>query len=214
MQHKTIYCLSGLGADERVFAGLNFKQNIVVHIAWVQPLRTDSLEDYAVRLASQITEPIPILVGVSFGGMLAIEIAKHIAVEKLILLSTAKLHTELPLYYRWAGRLGVHRLLPTAALKHANVFSYWLFGIHSTEHKALLKSILQDTDSYFLRWAISAIAHWQNTALPNNYIHLHGSADKIIPLRFVRPTHVIDDGGHLMVVANGVAVSDVVEGCL
>ena len=83
---KKLFLFSGLGADKRVFDFLDFGKHLLHHIEWVKPLPDDTLPSYARRLLPQITEENPTLVGVSFGGMIALEISKLIRVQKVILI--------------------------------------------------------------------------------------------------------------------------------
>src|SRR6185312_11284822 len=94
---KHIYVISGFGADERVFSKLDFGDNDVHFIQWQVPEKDETLASYAERLAKEIVYPNPILIGLSFGGMMAIEIAKLIPIEKVILISSIRDRYELPL---------------------------------------------------------------------------------------------------------------------
>ena len=49
----------------------------------------------------------------------------------------------------------------------------------------------------FLRWGCRAILSWRPTPVTAQVFHLHGSADRLIPLSRVRPTTVIHGAGHL-----------------
>ena len=73
----------------------------------------NNLEHYGTRLLDQVTTAKPILIGLSFGGLMAVEVAKQIDVEKTILIASAKTKNEVPFYYRFAGHLGLHKLLPS-----------------------------------------------------------------------------------------------------
>src|SRR5688572_20594857 len=95
-----VYLLSGLGADKRVFDWLDFSGNNVTHVIWLEPVSNESLEQYARRLLNQITATQPVLVGVSFGGIMAIEIAKLIETKKIVLISSARTRSDLPFYYK------------------------------------------------------------------------------------------------------------------
>ena len=79
---KPIYFISGLGADERIFQWLRYDGYRPIHIHWLPPERRESVEHYAHRLAQDIKDKRPIIVGLSFGGIVAIEIAKQIDVRK------------------------------------------------------------------------------------------------------------------------------------
>ena len=87
---KTIYCISGLGADERAFSKLKIDGYSLRVIPWLMPEPGETIQHYATRMRAIIDDPEPILMGLSFGGMLCAEIAKQIPVQKLILISSVK----------------------------------------------------------------------------------------------------------------------------
>jgi pimeloyl-ACP methyl ester carboxylesterase len=193
-----IYIFSGLGADERVFQKLDFTGLTITFIHWTIPQERETIEDYATRLLSQIKTTKPTLVGLSFGGIMAVEVAKQIDTEKVILIASAKTKTEIPFYYRLAGQLKIHRLLPTTLLKKSNFISNWFFGVSSSFDKKLLKSILKETDTTFLTWAIDKIVGWTNQTELENLKHIHGTADRILPIRFINCDFKVNNGGHFM----------------
>jgi len=135
------YLLSGLGADGTVFQYLDFEGVEVEYMEWLSPLPKETLPAYAKRMTQKITTPHPILVGLSFGGMVAMEIAKQIPVKKVILISSAKERKELPWFYRFSAKLKLQKILPYTLIKRTNGFTYWLFGATSAHEKALLKEI-------------------------------------------------------------------------
>ena len=107
---KNVYIFSGLGADERIFQRLDLSGFSTIFIKWEVPFKNETIENYASRLIRQITEPRPILLGLSFGGLISVEIAKQIETEKVILIASAQTREEIPLYYRLAGKLKLHKL--------------------------------------------------------------------------------------------------------
>jgi pimeloyl-ACP methyl ester carboxylesterase len=195
---KQIYLLSGLGADHRVLQDLDFTGYQTTFVKWIQPLKNEVIEGYATRLTEQIKTEKPIIIGLSFGGMMAVEIGKLIETEKIILIASAKTKLEIPFYYRFAGSLGLYKLLPSNILKQPNFISNWFFGTESKKDKDLLANILRDTDSIFLKWAIDKIANWQNVIIPPNLKHIHGTSDRILPYKFVSSDVTILNGGHFM----------------
>ena len=208
---KQIYIISGLGADERVFQNLDFSAFSVNHIHWLPVEASETIEQYASRLHRQIKIPNPIIIGLSFGGMMAIEVAKQIRTEKVILISSAKTKDEIPLMYQLIGRLRLHRIVPTRILKSSNFITNWLFGVRSTENKQLLKQILNDTNPDFLKWAIHQIVSWKNTSVPGNCIHIHGTKDHILPIRCVNPDISVKNGGHLMILDVATEISQILH---
>ena len=205
---KTVYVFSGLGADERVFHKIDFSRYDVHFIKWITPQKKESIESYALRLTAQITVTHPVLIGLSFGGMMAVEVAKHIDTEKIIIISSAKSKNEIPFYFRLAGKIGLSTIIPSKALININVFTNWFFSNRRVEDKKMLSAILHETDPVFLKWAINAIANWQNTTIHQNLHHIHGDADRILPFKFITCHETIKGGAHLMILNRSAEVNE------
>ena len=84
--NKELYIFSGLGADERVFQLLDFSGFSTTFIKWTPPIENETIENYAERILKQINTTKPTLIGLSFGGIIAIEVAKLIDTEKVIVI--------------------------------------------------------------------------------------------------------------------------------
>lgn len=208
---KQLYLFSGLGADQRVFQFLDLDGFDVTYIKWEQPSARESMEDYALRLTTQITGEKPVLIGLSFGGMMAMEVAKHIATEKIILISSAKIGREIPPYFRMAGKLRLSSIASSGRFKKPNKLAYRVMGAHTESEKILMNSILSETDPVFYKWAIEKIVRWRNTTLHNNVIHIHGKKDRLLPHRFVKADISLESGTHLMTVQNAKEISEIIR---
>ena len=211
---KDIYIFSGLGADERAFKRLDFSGFKPHFIEWETPEKDEPLEIYAQRLISQIPDKHPLLMGLSFGGIMAIEVAKQIEAKNIILIASAKTKKELPFYYKWPGMIGLHKLMPSKLLMQSNFLTNWLFSTTSEADKKLLKEILEDTDPIFFNWALDKIIHWDNLEPPKEYVHIHGSADRIFPIQFVCCDIEVKDGGHFMTMNKAEEVTSILKGIL
>lgn len=209
---KDLFLLSGLGADQRVFDFLDFGNHNVHHIAWISPLKNETLKEYAARLTQQITSTHPVLIGVSFGGMVAMEIGKIIETEKIILISSARTKRDIPLNFKLTGKLRLHRTVPPSFMKTTNPITSWLFGAQTKIEKELLSAILRDTDDQFLNWAIDKIVGWDNVDALKNVTQIHGTSDKILPLKEAK--FVIKGGEHLMIVNRADEVSQAIKEAL
>lgn len=207
---KTLYLFSGLGADYRAFKNVELPGYNLVYIQWIPPQKKEPMAAYAQRLRAQITTQHPILIGLSFGGMMAMEVAKIVQPEKVILISSAKTAQELDAAHSFFLKSGLYKLLPGSFITRPNFMVYRLFGAHTAADKALLAAILEDTDPRFFRWAMGKMAHWDNTTVPPDLIHIHGNADKVIPFRNVQADYVIDGGGHLMVFNRAAEISRII----
>lgn len=211
---KHIYLFSGLGADERVFQKLDFSKYEVTFVEWNQPLKNEEIENYVMRIIPQIKQSNPILIGLSFGGMIAVEVAKKISTEKVILIASAKNRKEIPFYFRWLGCMRIDLLIPVSLLKKSNFLSNWFFGIESNTDKLLLKQILSETDSIFLKWAIAKIVRWKNEMAIKNLIHIHGTTDRFLPIYFVQCDQKIIGGGHFMTLNKSEEMNKLLANCL
>lgn len=207
---ETIYVFSGLGADERVFQKLKFEGYNYVFIKWILPYKDETIQNYSLRLINQIKTPKPILIGLSFGGIIAIEVSKIIETTKIILLSSVKTKYEIPLYYRLLGKLGFHKIIPTSFLKSSNFITNWFFGVNSEFDKQLLKQILMETNPVFLNWAIEKIIMWSNILVFDNIYHIHGNKDHILPNCFLKADAIINDGGHFMVLNKSLLINKII----
>ncbi|WP_205503980.1 alpha/beta fold hydrolase [Rufibacter psychrotolerans] len=209
MTPPPLFLLSGLGADERLFQFLQLQHPNPVVIQWIAPLPNESLGAYAGRLLAQlgpIAEP-PVLVGLSFGGMVAQELARRIPVRRVILLSSLANTGDLPWYYRAGGFLRLQHLVPFQLAKRWTAPTAWLFGAQTPAEKKILAAIVRDTDPAFLRWALTAILRWRHTAPVPNRVIIHGDRDKILPVPHQAGVHVVQGGEHLMVMSRAAEVS-------
>lgn len=195
-----IYIFSGLGVDQRVFDKIDFGNLDVEFIDWIEPLKSETLENYAKRISLSLNQTDPILIGLSFGGMIAVEISKILESKKIILIASAKTRNELPKIYQLAGRLKLNKLIPNSLFKKQNFITNWFFGLETIAEKQLLKRILKDTNPNFLSWAINEILNWKNEVSPKNSVHIHGNKDRIIPIQNLKADFIIENGGHFMTV--------------
>lgn len=161
------------------------------------------------RLRDQIKEPSPILIGLSFGGMVAIELCKQMEVKQLILISTVKSRRELPVYYRLAGLLRLNRLAPTFFFRKSSFITNWFFGAESEEDKRMLKEIMKSASPKYVRWAVNQVLNWKNEKVPGHYFHIHGTNDRILPMRNIHVNMPVKNGGHFMVLNRAKEISSI-----
>lgn len=209
-QQPVIYLFSGLGADYRAFQNLKLPGYRLVYIKWIKPEKSESMAHYAGRIKSQIVTPDPIVIGLSFGGMIAVELAKQMTIKKMVLISSAKNREDLAggnsLFFRWK----LYKVIPGSFLQQSNFIVNNMFGATTSDDKKILSEILEDSDPAFFRWAMDNIVHWDNEIVPPHLIHIHGTADKIIPYAAVKADYSIEGGGHLMVLNRADTISKII----
>lgn len=207
---KSFYCISGLGADQRVFTKLSIPGVTLKPIPWPDHDKYDDMACYAQKIAATIPEEKPSIIGVSFGGMLAVEVAKQIPTGKIFLISSVKTRSELPPFSGFLQWLGKSGIVPVGLLKNFHKQIFKQFGVSSEDGKELLGKILDDTDSSFVKWAMKALLNWHNEIVPGNVYHIHGDNDQIIPPALVKPDHWVEGGTHFMVYERADEISKVI----
>jgi pimeloyl-ACP methyl ester carboxylesterase len=200
MSPVPVYCISGLGADARVFEHLSLPGYTLIHLPWITPLRGEALGAYAARMAAPIKHPSPVVMGLSFGGVMAIEIARLLPVRRLWLLSTVKQRSEMPGYMRFGKYLPLHKLfLPLNPQRWLGPLENRNLGVETPEERAMVADYRKSVDVHYLRWAIDALINWDMPSAPGNTLHIHGGADRIFPVALARPDFVVAGAGHFMV---------------
>lgn len=125
--------IGGLGADERVFKFLKLNCDFEI-IKWINPEPKEELESYVNRLLKQINQDEEFgILGVSFGGIVAIEISKIIKPKKLILISSVESSSQLPKSYVSIGKTRILNLIPNSLIKPPKQIMGFLFGAQNLE---------------------------------------------------------------------------------
>jgi pimeloyl-ACP methyl ester carboxylesterase len=204
-----LYVLPGIGADERLFAAQRAVRD-VRPIPWIAPAHSrEPLACYAARLARQLDVDEPFdLGGASFGGMIALELARHRTPQRVFLFGSARSPRAVGLLLRALRWLPP--VIPPRPLQP--LVARW-FGATSPEHVRLFVDMLAATPPAFVRWASNAVFSWDGAGeLPMPVHHVHGERDRLIPVRRVHPDCVIAGAGHLLNLTHGDAVNDFIAG--
>lgn len=211
-----VYFISGLGADKRAFERLKLPDRFVVHyLDWIKPTKNETLNSYAKRLAASIDTSQPFaIVGLSMGGMMASAMTQFLQPYKTILISSVGCNAEFPPLLKLAKKTRVYKLIPAFILRHPNAVAYWLFGARTKNEKALMHYLISTSDPQFVKWAMGAILNWKDEVRPQSLYHIHGSSDKILPVKYTRPNVVVEKGSHFMVWTKAGQVSKLIEQAL
>lgn len=200
MEPQPVYCISGLGADARVFEHLDLPGYTLIHLPWLTPERGESIGHYADRMAGSVGHSKPVLMGLSFGGVMVIEMARLLPVRRLWLLSTVKQRSEMPGYMRFGKYLPLHKLALLAnPHRWMGPLENYNLGVEMPEELAMVADYRRCVDPVYLRWAINALINWEAPQPPGNTLHIHGGSDRIFPVRLARPNFVVEGAGHFMV---------------
>ncbi len=195
-----LYLISGLATDARVFKYIKVPEGFnLFYLDLINPKKDEHLPSYAIRLAEKINSEEPfILIGFSFGGMLAIEIAKKLRAAAIVLISSISSSGQLPMYYRVGAAFALHKFIPISWVKTCTRIKR-SYEYRNSSDKNTLVQLAEETDPSLLRWSFEAILNWENEKTPWNTWHIHGSRDEILPVKFTRPTHIIRNAKHLLI---------------
>lgn len=197
---RKIFLISGLGADTRLYNNIDLHEHEVVPVDWIEPHITDTLSTYAQKIIFQYNIQLgSIVIGTSLGGMLAIEIAKQLPINKVILISSIKTINEAPWYFKLFKNIPAYKLLPDNSISKLGFFIKPIFG-HFTEQDAwLFKDMLKKSSPVFVKWAMRAVLKWDNQTIPPNVYHIIGDRDRVFSYKRISNATVIKGGTHIMV---------------
>ena len=211
---KRILLLKGLNPNADVFSKLVPLLPNSECIEWIAPANEDSLTDYSNRLidAHRIDYSCDIL-GVSFGGMIAQEIARLIRAKCCFvvssILSPKELSTaqkSLKILPKWGSRI---------LLRALGLFARHFPRKLSPPYLAQARR-LGGAQGTWYRWATNAVIHWMPNGIPTKtkIVRIHGNRDRTFPLGHLHADHVIDGGGHLLAVTHAEAIGKIVRGTI
>ncbi|MCW5908932.1 MAG: alpha/beta hydrolase [Chitinophagales bacterium] len=201
MTDKTIYLIPGVGANDKIFGNLDLTGYDVVHIKWPKHTRKENIQAYVKKLLPQIKKDTrPILIGMSFGGIVATELAKLIHPEKTILISTIKTYHERPFKIMFMNSVKFHRLIPGKLVINLRFWLRYVLGKLNRHDYELIEDMIQEVDIDFNEWAVDQVIHWKNEEIPDNVVHIHGTHDWIFPKHYIQDCYWIKGGTHFMVV--------------
>lgn len=209
---KTLYCISGLGADERAFSRLKIDAGYRLQvIPWILPIKHETIQDYAKRMSISITEKKPVLLGLSFGGIMCSEIARLIPVEKIIIVSSIKTSAEIPSWMKAAAWLKLHKIVPLRSTKLTAPIQNRMLGVTDEEDKRIAEHYRKHADIKYVKWAVDQVMNWKNNWVHPAIYHIHGDNDKLFPIGKTKPDFTVKDAGHFMIMNKAGEVSDLIN---
>lgn len=211
-----VYFIPGLGYDCQIFKHLDLGEVETECIEWIEPKKVESIRDYAQRLFAQVVEEEKVvLIGHSFGAVVAQEFAQLKKVDKIILLSSIQSSEELPFFLRVLSPLGLYKLFNKEF--SIRTVKYWGrgHGFANAVDQELFKSMVGKHSNHYLQWALHALSSWQSPTLPiqTQLTQIHGTADKTLPIGSINKADILIEGGsHIMVYHQAPRISEILVG--
>ncbi|WP_445385306.1 alpha/beta hydrolase [Robiginitalea sp. IMCC44478] len=197
-----VYFMPGLAASPDIFENLQLPEADFesVFLQWHIPEAGTSLQQYAREMAQKVTHTAPVLIGVSFGGMLVQEMAAFLKPRKVIIISSIKTRKEMPRRLLVARYTKLHKLLPTSLLNNVEVLSRYAFGDPVNKRLKLYEKYLAVRDTRYLDWAIDKIVNWERDEATAGLVHIHGDKDAIFPIQYIEGCIRVRGGTHTMII--------------
>jgi pimeloyl-ACP methyl ester carboxylesterase len=201
MNKIPVYMMPGLAASSSIFERIALPEAIfeIVLLEWEIPLDNETLAEYAKRISKNIIHPNPVLIGVSFGGILVQEMAKYINARKVIIISSAKTNLEFPKRMKVAKATKAYKLIPTNLLANVETLTKYYFGSKIDQRLKLYEKFLRVRDKRYLDWAVEQVVLWERVVPDENVIHIHGDADDVFPIKNIQNCIVVKGGTHIMI---------------
>jgi pimeloyl-ACP methyl ester carboxylesterase len=199
-----VYFMPGMAASPTIFERIQLPEDTFeMHLLeWEIPNTGETLSAYAQRIARKVKEDNPILVGVSFGGILVQEMKAFLKPKKVIIISSVKSNTEFPRRFKVAKTTKAYKLIPTTLFENIEMLVKFSFGSSIVKQRlALYEKFLAVRDKRYLDWAIEQIINWNRIAIDEEIIHIHGDEDEVFPAKNIKKFIPVKGGTHIMILS-------------
>lgn len=213
MSKEHIYFMPGLGVGPDIFKKLNISKEYELHyLEWKKPLfKEETLANYTMRMVEDIKHEKPILIGVSFGGIIVQEMSKFIAVKKTIIISSVKSKNEFPRRFKFAIASNIYKLFPTQIITNFEKYSKFFVGNYLKKKAENYKRYLTVRDKTYLEWSIYNVLNWQQEIPSKKILHIHGTKDSVFPIKNIHNCEKIIDGDHAMIMTKAKKISEIIN---
>ena len=197
-----VYFVPGLAAGKEIFEYISLPDHLydVRVLEWISPNKKESIKQYAKRMAALIIEKNIILIGVSFGGVMAQEMSFFLKTKKIIIISSVKSKHEIPYKLKILKKIPIYKLIPNRFLDNTkNIVRYGL-GIKTKSKLHSYQKYLSVKDTQYLKWAIKQMVGWKRVNEIENIIHIHGDKDPIFPIKKIKNCILVPGGTHIMLI--------------
>ena len=201
MTRIPVYFMPGLAASSLIFERISLDKEKfeMFFLEWEIPQENETLVAYANRVSRKILHPNPVLIGVSFGGILVQEIASFVNARKVIIISSVKCNAEFPVRMKIAKTTKAYKLIPTKLLQNIENLAKFSFGGIINQRIELYKKFLTIRDKSYLEWAIKQVVLWDRIEIDPKIVHIHGDQDDVFPIKNIKNCIIVKGASHIMI---------------
>jgi len=201
MKKINVYLMPGMAANSKIFEYIRLPEIYQIHkLDWIIPKKNETLKFYAKRICKKIDQPDPILIGVSFGGILIQEVSKYLNYKKIVIISSIKTNEELPISMKMAKKTKIHKILPFKWINNIDKLALFAFGDGIKKKVKLYQKYLSYKDPNYLKWAMDCIVNWDQKEIIKEIIHIHGKKDDVFPVKNLSGRVYLIEGNHAIII--------------
>jgi hypothetical protein len=199
------YLITGFSLDRRVLEILDLPPEKFRCVDLIAAEPRETLPHYALRLADRLGfQTGDAVSGLSFGGMVALEISHQCQASRLLLLASCTHPRFIRPLFRASGRLAPW--IPDAAL-HAlfqNIPAILrLMGMHTSKNAAFLREVMGSFPATLMRQLPGMMRNWEGCEPSVPYAALHSDQDWLIrPPLHLRELTLLPGKSHLLTVSH------------
>ncbi|MBQ2621063.1 MAG: hypothetical protein IJF84_06950 [Thermoguttaceae bacterium] len=210
----------GLGCTEDLFVLQKQALSDVVDVVvpkWIEPQKGETLKEFALRWAEDVykqyfdpengaAENACYVGGLSFGGMVSPIIGGYLVergvdVRGCFLLASIRGGTEIPPVSRAIWKFSCW--MPNGNWDLVKLWARYQIWVRGKRITFLAQNVLnQLIDSPVKRsyYVLKMICAWRDKPAdyPFPIWHLHGSADRLLPVRYTHPDEIVKGAGHVL----------------
>ena len=92
------------------------------------------------------------------------------------------------------------------------MFAKKQFGVVTSEQKINFRKMLDTAPPNYYIGAVHCIVKWRSTSIPKNLIHIHGTADRVLPYRkVINCNYTIKGGTHFMIINKADEICEIIN---
>ena len=203
MEEGRIIFIPAYGTDSSLYHDIHLEgvnENRILKIEWPTLSNENTFSEYAQTIVdAHGINHHDTIVGVSLGGIMAIEINKLFELKKIVLISSIKSSEERPLIFKLISRSKIYYLFSPVLFKFGLDLIVPFYGLNYKRY-IWFRRVFKASDNKFLKWAMMTVVQWENEQIPSNIVHIHGDKDPLFPINNCKEVdHVILGGTHAMV---------------
>lgn len=198
---QAIYFIPGMATDKKIFERIRLpnSQFDAKVIEWLPPKDKEPLKAYVERMSLSVKHENPVLVGVSFGGVIVQEMSQILEVDKTIIVSSVKSRQELPLYMKFGAYTKLYKLLTASGILSVSDLGKLGWNEKTRKNLRKMQAYLKVRDKEYLTWAIQNMVEWERETEDPEVYHIHGTNDEVFPIKNIDKCRKIDKGTHAMI---------------